>query len=127
MVKALRTSWKTKAFPEQREKINLSLEFSRQEAEVLEQGCIPTEMDSRWFIYSADEKLYLHRAWTGSCIYIAHLERSADIISIKDVWVNMDREQYLSPGIEKEPEIFENLINSTFFPRKLYPEATRLL
>jgi hypothetical protein len=37
-------------------------------------GCIPRDMDDRWFIYLEGEWVHLHRSWTGFCIYQVRLE-----------------------------------------------------
>lgn len=49
--------------------LNYKAEFTHSEFEAIARGLVPEAMEDKWFIYLEDDVLYLHRSWTGSCIY----------------------------------------------------------
>jgi hypothetical protein len=53
-------------------------------------------MEDKWFIFVEDDWIYLHRSWTGFCIYAAKLEQRGDAHEIVEAWVNREPEQYES-------------------------------
>lgn len=67
--------WKTTPLPECRIEIPLDLFFEEEEAERLQRGLNPEEMEDRWFIYWEGDALYCHRSWTGICMFVVHFER----------------------------------------------------
>ena len=50
-------------------------------------------MDDKWFFYLEKDWLYIHRSWTGFCIFQVRLERFEDGYQIAEAWVNDDPEQ----------------------------------
>ena len=64
--------------------------------ETIKNGVIPEEMEDKWFIYyeSSENKLYLHRSWTGFCIYIIRFEEREDKFVATTAEVNRDPSQY---------------------------------
>ena len=55
---------------------------SEEEFEHIKRGIVPEEMEEKWFIYFEDDKLYFHRSWSGSLIFIATFT-DFEIISIE--------------------------------------------
>jgi hypothetical protein len=51
-------------------------------------------MEEKWFAYWADETLFLHRSWTGFCIYVVRFGRCGDAYEITSAEVNRDPDQY---------------------------------
>ena len=49
--------------------------FTATESARLEAGLIPQAMEDKWFIYSQELHLFLHRSWTGQPVYRVELER----------------------------------------------------
>lgn len=58
-------------------------------------GVVPVQiMEDRWFIYWHDGALYLHRSWTGFCIYVARFAMEGSSAGIIVAEANRDRAQY---------------------------------
>jgi hypothetical protein len=75
---AKREDWKTEPFPEAT--VNLALEriYSTAEFAQIAQGCVPQQMEDKWFIFYEAPWLFLHRSWTGYCIYQVRFEPVAE-------------------------------------------------
>ena len=84
--------------PKAKVRLEVDRTFSQEEYECLQLGRIPQDMDDKWFIYFEDGWLFLHRSWTGYCIYQVHLEPSDEGWKIVEVWVNDDASQYRRIG-----------------------------
>jgi hypothetical protein len=56
-------------------------------------GLIPQEMEDKWFIYLDGNTLYLHRSWTGLCIYQVEFERVAGKHVVRRALVNRNPTQ----------------------------------
>jgi hypothetical protein len=91
---ATRESWKARPLPELRARIPYERTFSSEERATLARGLVPLAMEDRWFIFLDGCDLYLHRSWTGICIYVVRLtERDGGTI-VEDAWVNRDPAEY---------------------------------
>lgn len=108
MKKADKNSWKTSDMPKQNENFKIDITLNKQEFELLQNGWIPEEMEDKWFMYFEDNKLYIHRSWTGYCIYIVSF---SDNYKVKNIIVNRDTKEYLCTDIEKDKLMAEILIN----------------
>ncbi|MBL1178121.1 hypothetical protein [Pantanalinema sp. GBBB05] len=92
---ATRQSWSNlQPLPVQRSTLSLQREFTEPEYERLSKGLIPTQMEDKWFIFMEDNILYLHRSWTGYCIYQLSLTRADSTYAIRNALVNRDPNQY---------------------------------
>ncbi len=91
-----RKDWRTKEMPEKNGYFVLRWKFSKEELEILKQGVLPEQMEDKWFCYMEDDTLYMHRSWTGNCIYIVKISKDGR----NAVIVNQDPEEYT--GNEKE-------------------------
>jgi ADP-ribosyl-[dinitrogen reductase] hydrolase len=79
--------------PKAKMRLEVDQTFSQEEYECLQLGRIPQSMDDKWFIYCEDGWLFLHRSWSGLCIYQVHLEPSDEGWKIVEVRVNDDASQ----------------------------------
>lgn len=70
MRKALKTDWKTMDMPPENEAFQMEYPMTPEEYAALQAGLIPKEMEDKWFLYFEEDTLYVHRSWTGFCIYI---------------------------------------------------------
>lgn len=96
--------------PTAREEIGLRLQLDDAQFAVLRRGLIPRDMDDRWFIFVEDDWLYIHRSWTGACIFAVQFcdkDRGAEVAS---AWASRDTEQYRSPGAEYDTRLLRDLI-----------------
>jgi len=75
-------------------RIPFAAEYSRLEFEQIRLGLRPEEMEDKWFIFFEDNVLYLHRSWTGFCIYRVGFTESGEKFSVTSVEVNRNEEQY---------------------------------
>ena len=94
---ANKNNWKTKPMPEKCTTIELNQDYSKSQMEAIKNGFIPEVMEDKWFIYyeSSENKLYLHRSWTGYCMYIIQFEeRGEDTFVATTAEVNRDPSQY---------------------------------
>jgi hypothetical protein len=97
-----RGDWKTEPMPSLSKSIAVSEVYTRAEFDSIIAGVIPREMEDKWFVFYEEPWLYVHRSWTGYCIFKVRFEVFEDIVGISEVWVNRDAEQY------KETEDFRD-------------------
>ncbi len=102
-----KTDWKTVDMPEQRIDFLLEKSLTDREREILKEGHRPKEMEDKWFIYYEGEKLFIHRSWTGFCIYIVELAQGDQL----RVTVNRNPEQYKETLLGRDRVKVELLIN----------------
>ena len=69
-----RDDWKLRKMPKSRSTIRVSRRFSAREIEKIKLAFRPPDMDYKWFIFFEQDRLYIHRSWTGYCIYIVRFE-----------------------------------------------------
>lgn len=98
--------------PAERERMDLPLLFSDADAEQMIEGHIPDDMDDKWFIFFEEGWLYFHRSWTGHCIYAVRLDGSPAGVRIAEAWVNRNRDEYNSPGLDTDNRMVEQLIRT---------------
>lgn len=63
--RATKSSWKILDAPRQCEPLEYEYVFDDADADRLQLGLIPQEMEDKWFVYFENGWLYLHRSWTG--------------------------------------------------------------
>ena len=109
--KATRDSWKINPLPEARKALNVQKTYSLGEFARIESGLIPLEMEQKWFIFFEDRWLYLHRSWTGYCIFKVRFSPKRDQYEIAEVWANRDSEQYTQTDDKADAELLLILID----------------
>ncbi len=111
MKKAQKHDWKTEEMPLETETFSMEIELSESEYEQLQNGIIPQEMEDKWFIYFEEDTLYIHRSWTGFCIYILEFPKDFQKSKRFSVIVNRNVKQHLETDIEKDKIMITILIN----------------
>jgi hypothetical protein len=97
--RATRQSWPhPQPLPAQRSQLSLQRAFTEQEYERICLGFIPERMEDKWFMFVEDDTLYIHRSWTGFCIYQVRFIKADTHYIIEDVFANRDADQYDGPG-----------------------------
>ncbi len=91
---ATRTSWEAKPLPELRTALPYARTFGADERVRLERGLVPDAMEDKWFIFYEAPWLFLHRSWTGICIYAVKLKEDGEAAAVEEAWVNRTVEQY---------------------------------
>ena len=127
MIRASRTSWKTLPPPQQRESLGFDAVFDDAGTELLVLGLVPAGMEDKWFIYFDGPAnrgpaprqgwLFLHRSWTGACIYGVQLERSPGGARVVDSWVSRDPTQYKGTDLDYDRKLLRFLIDALLLRR----------
>lgn len=104
---ANKDSWKNIDMPVENTYLDVNIELDEQEIEILKKGHIPEAMEDHWFMYFDDNKLYIHRSWTGFCIYIVFINENGNI---EKVQVNRNIEQYNNVDDEQDKYEIARLI-----------------
>jgi len=86
--------WKAEPLPARVAALPFRRSFSVAEFTRLQQGLVPEEMEDRWFVVWHADALWLHRSWTGTCIYRLRFAVGGDEVEIAEVIVNREPEQY---------------------------------
>lgn len=90
-----RTDWHTKPLPVEHVSVPIQETFSLSEMALIQQGFKPQEMEDKWFIFLEGDKLFLHRSWTGYCIYVVQFRPLVDHYIATSIDINRDKNQYL--------------------------------
>ncbi|MBV5322791.1 MAG: NUDIX domain-containing protein [Ilumatobacteraceae bacterium] len=91
---ARREDWNRKPMPAARKRLTMDKVYSTAEMARIARGFIPSCMEEKWFIYFEDGKLFLHRSWTGLCIYCVEFLPVATGWAVAAVWANRHPQQY---------------------------------
>lgn len=106
-MRATRELWKTLTpMPAARKALAIRQSFTPSELATMRDGFIPRDMDDRWFCFAEDDWLYLHRSWSGLCVYQVRLRGAA----ITEAWVNRDPEQYRETDDEIDSRLLSSLL-----------------
>lgn len=91
---ATRESWINYPLPEQRVALSLQRDLTEEEYQVIRYGLIPQAMEDKWFIFLEQDILYVHRSWTGNCIYQLRLRKDGANYTVTEALANRDVSQY---------------------------------
>jgi hypothetical protein len=105
-------SWENKAMPDSVVALPFDKTYSIAEFGVLSRGCIPKEMEDKWFVFMDDNTLFFHRSWTGLCIYKVIFEKNADRYVAVAAFVNQDPDEYNCSNSNYETTLLTWLIES---------------
>lgn len=103
-----KSDWKTLEMPQENEEFILECSLSNEDIELIKEGFLPKEMEDKWFMYYEDDKLFIHRSWTGYCIYIVDM---SEMNKLK-VIVNRDPEQHKETDVERDKIMVNIQLNS---------------
>ena len=109
---ATRTSWKIHPCPTERVGLKLAAAYSEAEFEQIKAGLIPLEMEDKWFMFFESPWLYMHRSWTGFCVYGVRFGPSPEGAAIVESWVSRNAEEYRGADIEHEERLLKFLIDA---------------
>lgn len=105
------TDWKNEPMPDTQEVTSYNRKLSTDEYEALLYGLCPESMDDKWFVYAQDGWLYIHRSWTGYCLFKLQLQVTDGNHFLTNWVINRDPNQYNSQGIERDIYILDWTIN----------------
>lgn len=89
-----RGEWKLHEMPKAHTTIRVNRQFSVREIEKIKLGLRPESMDDHWFIFYEKDRLYIHRSWTGYCIFIVRFENQAQDFVACEIQANRSPKQY---------------------------------
>jgi len=125
---ARKESWKAQPMPQETAALGYTAEFSLEEFERMSRGLIPQHMDDKWFIYLEGATLYLHRSWTGFCIYQVEFARGVAKYTVHRALVNRDQAQYQGTDIAYEVALLRFLISNLLLGMQVeFPVPTQFL
>ena len=110
MKKATQDDGKTVSLPEKHTSITWVRVFAPEDFELIASGLVPEDMAEKWFIYYEEPWLYIHRSWTGFCIFMVRFEPIESGIQAVEILANRDPEQYASLGDSSDIGIVRSLI-----------------
>ncbi len=91
---ARRENWKRLSLPAARKRLLVDKVYTPAEMARIARGFIPSGMDEKWFVYYEDGRLFLHRSWTGFCIYRVNFSHVQTGWAMTTVWANREPKQY---------------------------------
>ena len=91
---AVRGDWKIFSLPAEHDVLVIDRQYTSEEFCRISVGCIPKGMDDHWFIFYEDPWLYLHRSWTGLCIFQVRFESVNQGHRVVEVLVNAELKQW---------------------------------
>ncbi len=101
-----RSDWKIQDMPRKNVRFETDNDLNATEFEEIKRGHIPQEMEDKWFSYFEGDKLYIHRSWSGFCIFIVEFSNDKLIVT-----VNRDKKQCKSKDISQDMEILHGLLH----------------
>lgn len=115
--RATAVSWQTRPMPAAHKELPLDGAYSAKEYAQISLGFIPQSQEDKWFVYLADEWLYFHRSWTGSCIFQLHIAPVDDYYAADKAIVNRDPAQYRSADDEQDVRLISHLVDELLLGR----------
>lgn len=104
--------WPITSMPDEFEEALLNRVLSDMEYRALKQGFKPRDMDDRWFLYVQDDWLYLHRSWTGHCIFKVKVEYIHDNYTLSTLHLNRNPQQYKSTNADTDKQELNSVLNT---------------
>jgi hypothetical protein len=108
--------------------LTYSASFSESEWERISFGYVPFVMEQKWFIYVHDETAFLHRSWTGFCLYQVRFEPRGGRWHVREAWVADDPEVYNRSDDAYEASVLDALIRNLLLdqdrPFPIHPDAS---
>lgn len=89
-----RADWKLHKMSKAHAAISVKREFSAPEMESIRLGFRPDSMDDHWFIFFEQDRLYIHRSWTGYCIFIMQFSDRAHGCVACELQANRNPKQF---------------------------------
>jgi hypothetical protein len=108
---ATRDSWQNKPMPEARVRLAYERRFTAEEHGRLAMGIVPRNSDDKWFVFLEGGWLYLHRSWTGACMYAVRLGAADGGSEVAEAWANRAPEQYTRTDDDYDARLLRFLVD----------------
>jgi hypothetical protein len=116
---ATRQSWPVlHRLPARRAALLIDREFTDEEYEQIRRGFIPESMEDKWFMFIEENTLYIHRSWTGNCIYQLQFLREDTKYAIREAYVNRDETQYAGSSDDYDAKLLLFLIDHLLLKKR---------
>jgi hypothetical protein len=96
---AQKSDWQNHDMSEDQWSTTINKSYTIEEFEKIKIGLIPQQMEDKWFIYFEEPWLYLHRSWSGNCIFKVRFETNKEepnLIDIVEVIISQKHETFNS-------------------------------
>lgn len=103
---------KLRRMPKQSATFDLDTLYDPFDSWLIGRGCVPRQMEDKWFIFLKGEKLFFHRSWTGILIYQIDTFWDGDCLHLGRVTVNRNRAQYGETDTEYDAALLRYLIDA---------------
>jgi hypothetical protein len=118
------TDWRNEPLPAKRTYVALDRKFSADEMRKIKLGLMPQQQEDKWFLYWDDSRLWMHRSWTGFCLFVVRFEADGDGARMVGAEVNREPEQYSATDDERDAQMISYLIDVLLLGRDAqYPSA----
>lgn len=111
------SDWKEHPLPRERTTLALDQSYSEEEMASIRLGSIPQQMEDKWFLYFADDRLFFLRSWTGYCVYVAHFRPAEKGTTLANAEVNRDPDQYTETDDSLDARMIPFLIDALLLGR----------
>src|SRR5919198_1330108 len=112
MSPAKQSDWKNEPMPASSKALDFSAVYTPEEFQKITDGLIPEAMEDKWFIYYDEPWLYLHRSWTGYCIYKVRFRECPAGFEVAEALVNREQSQYSETDDESDVRLLKILLES---------------
>lgn len=93
--------------------------YSKQEFDQISHGLRPSCMEDKWYMFLENMTLFIHRSWTGHCIYKIVFESKNNEYVIKETYVNRDPNQYNASDDQYDISLINFLINNLLLGKSI--------
>lgn len=104
---AKRDSWKHSKIGKNKP-LDLHANYINSEFSLISMGSIPSEMEDKWFIFFEGSWLYIHRSWSGRCIYQVRFDENN---GIAEALISTEDPEYNSMSEESNILLLRYLID----------------
>ena len=104
--RVMKNDWKTEEMPSKNETFIYEGKVTEEMKTALSYGILPRQMEDKWFLYMEGNKLYVHRSWTGYCIYIIEFNEDGKHV----ITVNRDPQQYSCTDVNEDIKELDRLL-----------------
>ena len=111
---ATRDSWNCEDMPPTTHTLEYTVQFTRDEFEQIALGLVPEAMEDKWFIFFEDDHLYIHRSWTGICVFRLRIVEVDSEFKVIQAHLNSELE---SPDFAYQTELLDFLIQNLLLKR----------
>ena len=89
-------------------------------------GLVPEQMEDKWFVYWKDDHLFLHRSWTGYCVYVVRFVAEEGRYKMTEAYANRDPGQCRNTGDERDAAMISFLIDTLLLRREAESSSTEV-